>query len=63
MPGIARQEEPLKAYRALRHMHAWSDRFNQEAWLDAWTELKGGRFEFQIVENGPDVWRAEVTKR
>jgi hypothetical protein len=50
LPGIARQEEPLKAYRALRHMHAWSDRFNQEAWLDAWTELKGGRFEFKIVE-------------
>jgi hypothetical protein len=61
LPGIARQEEPLKAYRALRHMHAWSDRFNQEAWLDAWTELKGGRFEFQIVEErGSDTIRSKV---
>lgn len=63
LPAVARAEEPLKEYRALRHMHAWSDRFNQEAWLDAWTELKGGRFAFDIVnERGSDTIRSKVLR-
>ncbi len=61
--AITRQEEPLKAYRAFRRMHAWSDRFNQEAWVDAWTELKGGRFAFEIVsERGSDTIRSKVLR-
>lgn len=63
LPVATRQDEPLKAYRALRRMHAWSNRFNQEAWLDAWTELKGGRFDFQIVsERGSDTIRSKVLR-
>lgn len=60
---MARPEEPLRAYRALRRMHAWSERFNQEAWLDAWTELKAGRFDFRIVsERGSDTIRSKVLR-
>src|SRR4051794_39708563 len=44
-----RVEEPLRQYRALRRMHAWTEHAGQEAWMDVWTELKNGRFEYQIV--------------
>lgn len=61
--AVTRQEEPLTEYRAFRRMHAWSDRFNQEAWLEAWTELKGGRFDFEIVtERGSDTIRSKVLR-
>jgi hypothetical protein len=58
---LARHEEPLYQYRAFRRMHAWSERFNQEAWLEAWTELKHGRFEYHVVsERGSDTIRNRV---
>ena len=61
--SLSRQEEPLREYRAYRRMHAWSERFSQEAWLDAWTELKGGKFQYQIVsERGSDTIRAKVLR-
>jgi len=42
-------------------MHARSDRFNQEAWLEAWTTLEHGRFEYTIVsERGSDTIRNKV---
>src|SRR5689334_16191153 len=47
--AASRAEEPLREYRALRRMHAWNDKFNHEAWMDVWTELKGGQFTFEIV--------------
>jgi hypothetical protein len=60
---FARQEEPLRSYRAFRRMHAWSEKFNQEGWLEAWTELKDGRFEYQIVtERGSDTIRNRVLR-
>jgi hypothetical protein len=60
---FSRQEEPLRAYRAFRRMHAWSEKFNQEAWLDAWTELKDGKFDYQIVtERGSDTIRNRVLR-
>ena len=44
-------------------MHAKSDKFNQEGWLDAWTELDGGRFLYTIVsERGSDTIRNKVLK-
>jgi hypothetical protein len=53
--------QPVQQYRALRRMHGWSERFNQEAWLEAWTELKDGRFDYQIVtERGSDTIRMKV---
>src|SRR5687768_14178779 len=45
----ALQEDPLTQYRAYRRMHARSERFNQEAWLEAWTELDAAGFRYQIV--------------
>src|SRR5690242_17393438 len=36
----ARSSQELREYRALRRMHAWSDRLNQEAWMDAYTTLQ-----------------------
>src|SRR5262245_21609344 len=38
---ILKREAPLTQYRALRRMHARSERFDQEGWLDAWTEYDG----------------------
>ena len=54
-------EQPLSQYRALRRMHAWSERFNQEAWMDAWTSLENGRFKYTVVsERGSDTIRKKV---
>jgi hypothetical protein len=33
------RENNLHQYRALRRMHAVSERFDHEGWMDAWTEL------------------------
>ena len=58
-----RHDQPLKEYRAYRRMHAASDKGNHEAWMEAWTELKGGRFTYQIVnERGSDMVRGKVLK-
>ena len=58
---FSRQEEPLRAYRAFRRMHAWNPKFNQEAWLEAWTELKDGKFQYEVVtERGSDTIRNRV---
>lgn len=53
--------EPVMAYRAFRRLHATSERFNQEAWLEAWTELDGRGFRYQIVsERGSAQTRNRV---
>src|SRR5438552_3590199 len=59
---FSRTEQPLREYRALRRMHASSEKSAKyEAWLDAWTELKDGRFTYQIVsERGSDMVRSKV---
>ena len=57
------RDEPLTSYRAFRRMHAKSERFNQEGWLDAWTEFDGREFRFEIVdERGSDYVRNKVLK-
>jgi hypothetical protein len=57
-------EQPLREYRAFRRMHASSEKSAKyDAWLDAWTELKDGRFSYQIVsESGSDVVRSKVLR-
>jgi len=57
-------EQPLREYRALRRMHASTEKSSKyEAWLDAWTELKDGRFSYQIVsERGSDTVRSKVLR-
>ncbi len=62
-PLVQDYDEPLTHYRALRRMHAKSDRFNQEAWLDAWTELDEEGFRYEIVtERGSDYVRTKVLR-
>jgi hypothetical protein len=57
------REEPLSQYRAFRRMHVRSDYFDQEAWLDAWTELDGGEFRYTVVsERGSDYIRNKVLR-
>jgi hypothetical protein len=61
-PSI-REQQPLRQYRAYRRMHARSDHFGQEAWLEAWTELDGLNFTYTIVaESGSDYIRNKVLK-
>jgi hypothetical protein len=56
-------EPALHQYRALRRMHALSERFDHEGWMDAWTELDAGRFHYQIVaERGSDTVRNKVLR-
>jgi len=60
---FSRNEQPLKEYRAFRRMHASTDKGDHEAWLDAWTELKDGKFSYQIVsERGSDAVRGKVLR-
>lgn len=56
-------DQPLREYRALRHMHAYCEDQKHEAWLDAWTELKDGQFSYQVVEErGSEAIRGRVLK-
>jgi hypothetical protein len=44
----ALQDPPVTQYRAFRRMHARNEKFNQEAWVDAWTELDSQGFRYEI---------------
>ena len=56
-------EVPLHQYRALRRMHALSERFDYEGWMDAWTEFDAGVFRYQIVaERGSGTVRNKVLR-
>lgn len=58
-----RSEILLTQYRAYRRMHGRSERFNQEAWVEAWTELDADGFRYEIVkERGSDYMRNKVLK-
>ena len=60
---LSRTEQPLHQYRAFRRMHTDSENGKYEAWLEAWTELKDGRFSYQIVsERGSDTARGKVLR-
>jgi hypothetical protein len=60
---FSRPEQPLHQFRALRRMHSTSDNGKYEAWVEAWTELKDGRFSYQIVsERGSDTARGKVLR-
>lgn len=55
--------EPLTQYRAYRRMHARSERFDQEGWLEAWTEFDERGFRYEIVsERGSEHVRNKVLK-
>jgi len=56
-------EPPLHQYRALRRMHAHSEKLNQEGWMEAWTELEGRTFRYEIVsERGSESVRNRVLR-
>jgi len=62
-PLMTSREQPLRQYRAYRRMHARNDHFDQEAWLEAWTELDDRGFRYQIMsETGSDYIRTRVLK-
>jgi hypothetical protein len=59
----ALQEVPVKQYRAFRKLHARNEKFNQEAWIEAWTELDGTTFSYEITsERGSDYMRTKVLR-
>ena len=59
----ALQETPVRQYRAFRRMHAANERFNQEGWIDCWTEFDERGFRYEIVsERGSDYIREKVLK-
>jgi hypothetical protein len=50
-------------YRAFRRMHAANEKFNQEGWLDCWTELDEHGFRYEIVsERGSDYIREKILR-
>ncbi len=57
------RDQPLTQYRAYRRMHARSEKFNQEGWLEAWTEMDQRGFRYNVVsESGSDTIRNKVLK-
>jgi hypothetical protein len=61
--ALPAREPELTQYRAYRRMHAQSERFGQEGWLEAWTELDAQGFRYTIVsESGSDYIRNKVLK-
>jgi hypothetical protein len=61
-PSI-REQQPLRQYRAYRRMHARSEHLGHEAWLEAWTELDGQKFTYEIVsEKGSEYIRNKIFK-
>ena len=60
---LGRDNQPLEQYRAYRRMHASTDKGKHEAWMEAWTELKDGRFTYEIVsERGSETVRGKVLR-
>ena len=61
-PGqIVLEDQSLREDRCYRRMHAWTDGQGHEAWLEARTELKDGKFVYAIVsERGSDTIRGRV---
>jgi hypothetical protein len=61
--GVLSGEPKLTQYRAYRRMHAQSEHFGQEAWLEALTELDGRGFRYTVVsESGSEYIRNKVLR-
>jgi hypothetical protein len=57
------REQPLTQYRAYRRLHARSENFGQEAWLEAWTQLDQRGFSYTVVsEKGSEYIRNKILK-
>jgi hypothetical protein len=56
-------DQQLTQYRAFRRMHAKSEKFNHEGWLEAWTEFDERGFRYEIVsERGSEYVLNKVLK-
>jgi hypothetical protein len=54
---LARGEEPIVEYRALRFLDASNSHFGVNAWMDAWTEYTHeGGFTYEIVAEGGSAY-------
>ena len=61
---LARGQEPPVEYRALRRLEAHNPKFNQSAWMTAWTEfdhVNGFRFTI-VAEGGSGYIRSKVLR-
>ena len=53
----------LNQYRAIRRMHAMTEKFGHEGWMEAVTELDGRTFRYEILsERGSETIRKRVLK-
>jgi hypothetical protein len=60
---LARGEEPVVDYRALRRLEAHNTKFGASAWLTAWTESDRNGFRYQVVsESGSAYIRTHVLR-
>src|SRR5689334_19792282 len=61
---LSRGDEPLSAYRAIRHLDASNDRFDMSGSMDAMTELTpDGHFSFTVLrETGSSYIRNKVLR-
>jgi hypothetical protein len=61
---LARSDEPLTAYRAIRRLEGANDRFDKHAVVEVVTELRpGGQFHFEIIsETGSEYVRDKVLR-
>lgn len=60
---IARQNEPLREYRAFRRLSAHTVKFSKRATLEAWTEFRAGSLTYSIVhEEGAESVRTRVLR-
>jgi hypothetical protein len=60
---LSNAQERLTQYRAYRRMHGRSERFDQEAWIEVWTELDARGFRYEVVtERGSEYMRNKVLK-
>jgi hypothetical protein len=60
---LARADEPLTEYRAVRRLEASNPKFDMQGSMEALTEMSGGTFTFTILhEEGSDYIRRKVLR-
>lgn len=62
---LARGDEPVTSYRALRRLEAENLRFKKQGWLEAWTTLSPEQgFSFEVIaEGGSSYIRNKVLRK
>lgn len=61
---LARADEPVARYRAIRYLEARNERFKMHGWLEAETELGPDGFQYRILrEGGAEYIRHKVLRK